>query len=120
MVTLNARIEENLYHFLEKHGNNQVKRELLLFWGMHPNAKFSRLAICCATDSNKLDVKTALGAMVEEGLLDAHIHNGVTLYSLTTNDEKRRPLLELATLGWNRWHLSSSILDKVAKSQDAA
>ena len=115
--------EESLYRFLEEHGNNRVKRELLLFWGMHPNAKFSRFAICYAVDSNKLDMKMALRDMVEAKLLDTHIYNGVTLYSLTTNEDRRRPLLALAALGWNRWQLMLRRMeegDRVATCQGGA
>ena len=116
---LNAT-EESLYRFLEEHGNNRVKRELLLFLGMHPYAKFSRSTICYAVDSNKLDMKMALRDMVEAKLLDTHIYNGVTLYSLTTNEDIRRLLLALAALGWDRWQLMlrrAEQIDKVAKCQ---
>ncbi len=105
MVATNVLTEESLYRFLEEHGNSQVRKELLLFWGMHPNAKFSGFAICYAVDCNKLDTKRALKDMVEAGLLDTHIYNGVSLYSLTKNEERRRPVLELASLGWDQWRL---------------
>lgn len=122
MVMLN-NTEESLYRFLEEHGNNRMKRELLLFWGMHPNAKFNRLIICYAVDSNKLDIKIVLGAMVEAGLLDTHIYNGETLYSLTTNEDRRRPLLALAALDWDRWQLMLRRMgegDRAANFQDRA
>lgn len=95
--------EESLYRFLEEHGNDRLKSGLLLFWGMHPNAKFDKKVICYALDCNKLDAERALRAMVEEGLLDKHICNGLILYSLTTNQERRHPIMTLATLGWDRW-----------------
>jgi len=103
MVVLNT--EESLYRFLQEHGDNWVKRGLLLFWGMHPNARFDRRAICYALDCNKLDAERALRTMVEDGLLDRNICNDVTLYSLTKNEEKRQPVLELATLSWEQWQL---------------
>ena len=98
-------IEDSLYHFLEEHGNNRIKRELILFWGMHPNARFNREVICYALDYHKLEMEIALKALAKEGLLDKHIYNGITLYSLTTDQEIRRPVLELTTLGWDRWQL---------------
>jgi hypothetical protein len=103
MVALYSLTEESLYRFLEEHGNSRVKRQLLLFWGMHPNAKFSLLALRCAVDCSRPDMKMALRSMIEEGLLDTHIYNDVSLYSLTRNEERRRPVLELAALGWDRW-----------------
>jgi hypothetical protein len=113
--------EESLYQFLKEHGNNWVKRELLLFWGMHPNTKYDRNVICYALDCSKLDAESALSYMVEEGLLDNRISNGVTLYSLTTNEDRRRPLLALAILGWDRWRLLLRRMEegnRVAKYQD--
>ena len=109
MVALHDLTEESLYCFLREHGNSRVKRQLLLFWGMHPNAKFSMLALRCAVDCSRLDMKVALRSMIEEGLLDTHIYNDVSLYSLTKNEEKRQPVLELAALGWDRWRLWASV-----------
>ena len=120
MATPSFLNEEFLSRFLQEHSDHRVKRELLLFWGMHPNAKFSRFAICYAVDSNKLDMKMALRDMVEAKLLDARIYNSVTLYSLTTNEDIRRLLLALAALGWDRWQLMlrrAEQIDKVAKCQ---
>ena len=105
MVAPNILNEESLYRFLEEHGNNRAKRRLLFFWGMHPNAKFARSAICHALDSSKLEVNKALRDVVKAGLVDTHILNEVTFYSLTTNDERRQPVLELAALSWDQWQL---------------
>ena len=103
METTNVSTEENLYCFLEERGANRVERELLAFWGRHSDAKFSRRVICYALDCSKLEAEEVLRATVEEGLLDKHITNGVTLYSLTRNEEKRRPVVDLAALGWDQW-----------------
>lgn len=105
MVALYSLTEESLYRFLGEHGNSRVKRQLLLFWGMHHKAKFSMLALRCAVECSRLDMKMALRSMIEEGLLDTHIYNDVPLYSLTRNEERRRPVLELAALGWDQWLL---------------
>ena len=102
---LMPNVEDSLYRFLEEHGNDRIKRGLLLFWGMHPNARFDTRTICCAVDCHKLDAERALKAMEENGLVDKYMHNGVTLYSLSTNQERRRPVLELAALGWDQWLL---------------
>jgi hypothetical protein len=94
---------DSMFCFLQKYGDSWVKRELLLFWIMHPNTRFSRKAIGYSLTSNNLDVEGSLKIMVEEGLIDESVSNGVTLYSLTLNEERRRLILELANLGWNRW-----------------
>jgi hypothetical protein len=104
METLSVSTEEELYHFLEEHGTNRVKRELLAFWGRHSDAKFSRRVICYALDCSKLEAEGALRAMVDAGLVDNHTNNGLTLYSLTENEERRRLVLELAALDWDQWN----------------
>jgi len=101
METANVSTEEGLYRFLEEYGNNRVKRELLAFWGKHPNARFTRWAIY-GLDWSKLEANRGLSALVGGGVVDTHSHNGLTFYSLTNNEEKRRPVLELATLGWHQ------------------
>ena len=76
--------------------DNLVERELYLFWGIHPNAVFSKSVIDFALDCSKSDLDGALQDMVAAHLLDANIQNGVTFYSLTKNEERRRPILEFA------------------------
>ena len=105
METLSISIEKDLYRFLEEHGTGWVERELLAFWGRHSDAKFSRRVICYALDCSKWEAEEALGVMVDQGLVDEHITNSVMLYSLTRDEEKRQPVLELAALGWDQWQL---------------
>jgi hypothetical protein len=87
---------------VERQGSNRLKREVMLFWGMHPNGKFDRATICYALDYNNLDIDRELVALVQAGLVDIEIHDGVPLYSLTTNEEKRRPIVEWASPGHRR------------------
>ena len=120
MATLSILAEQHLYRFLEEHGNNRVKRELLDFWGAHPSAKFSRLAIYSAMDYPKRDMERALKDMLAEGIVDMHICRGLTLYSLTINEERCQPILELAALGRDQWLLMVRHMgerDEVTKCQ---
>jgi hypothetical protein len=112
METLTVSTQEELYRFLEKHGNNRVKRELLDFWGRHPGTKFSRYAICFALDCGKLEADRNLRDMVDAGLLDNHANNGLSFYSLTRNEEKRRLVLELAALGWDQWNILTKRIEQ--------
>jgi len=118
METAKVLTEENLYRFLEQHENNRVKRELLAFWGIHPNAKFGRRAICYALDCGKLEADRALRALVEAGLIDTHMNNGLTLYSLTRDEAKRRMVLELATLDWDQRQLMLKRIERRDKSTE--
>jgi len=76
--------------------DNLVKRDLYLFWGMHPNAKFSRPVISYVMDCNKKELDVVLQAMVEAGIVEMQVQNGMTLYSLTTNEGIRKTILEFA------------------------
>ena len=106
MAELNVLNEEQLLRFLEKYAGNRLKTELLAFWGRHPNAKFTRSAISCALDCKKSDMDTALKDLVGTEMVDRCMHNGVTFYSLTANDERRRAVIELASLNyWERHQL---------------
>jgi len=117
MVTLNVSTEKQLSRFLGKYADNRLKIELLAFWCRHPNAKFARSAIYCASDWDKLDMDRALQDMVEMGLVDTQAHNSLRLYWLTTNEERRRPVMELASLGWARWQL---MVKRIAEPNIAA
>jgi len=115
MTTGEIAIEDNLYQFIRKYADKPLKMELLAFWGRHPNAKFAELAIYHAQDSRKVDVCRALEDMVAAGLVDTHTHNGTPLYSLTTNEEKRRLIMKLATLGWDQQQLVLRLIEQEAK-----
>lgn len=109
--------QEELYRFLEEHGNNRVKRELLAFWGMHPEARFSSYVICFALDCGKLEMNRALREMLDAGLIDNHTHNGLSLYSLTKNEEKRQTVLKLAALTWDQWNI---VIRRIEQGHKAA
>jgi len=112
MANCERAIEEKLYQFIRKYANEQLKMELLTFWGRHPNTKLSKLAIYHVQDCRKIDVCRALEDIAEAGLVDTHIHNGTLLYSLTTNEEKRQLVIKLATLGWDQWQF---VLRQISK-----
>jgi hypothetical protein len=90
---------------LKDYGNNRVKREVLAFLGTHPNTKFTRYVICRALECSKLEMDEALSDLADARLVENHMNNGLTLYSLTTNKEKRRPVLELLALDRHEWQL---------------
>ena len=81
--------------------DNYVKRDLYLFWGMHPSVKVSKPVINYVLDCNKKELDSQLNAMVAAGLLEEHVQNGMTLYSLTTNEERRQTILEFVRHGHN-------------------
>ena len=97
--------EEQLSCFLKEYVDDRVKLALLGFWGRHPKAKFSRGVISCALDCKKTDLDRALKIMVEAGLVNTRVQSGMTFYSLTTDEERKRPVLHIASLGLDQLQL---------------
>ena len=118
MEKLTDSTEECLYRLLEEYGDNREKSQLLRFWGMHPNAKFTRYAICHGLDWSKLEVNRALAALVDTGVVDTHSHNGLTFYSLTENEEKRLQVVGLAALSWDQWQRMFKRIESKSKASD--
>jgi len=98
MAMSNVSMEEQLLQFLKEHRGDLLKMEVLAFWGRHPNARFEKSAIADALDCKKLDIDRALKDMVEMGVLDMYMYNDTPFYSLTLNEERRRTVLELASI----------------------
>ena len=105
-ISHSENIEERLCKFLENYAGDRMGTKLLAFWGRHPDTGFTKSAICWALDCKKHDINRALKDMVEAGLIDMYECNSVLLYSLTANEERRRLVLELTSLGWNWWRIA--------------
>ena len=102
MVLLDSTAAIGLNAFLDRHGDTRAKQELLLFWALHPNARFSRLAILSATECSKLDTERALTYMVNNELVNMCLDNGLTIYSLTSSENIRQMVAQLSTLDWGQ------------------
>jgi DNA-binding transcriptional ArsR family regulator len=76
-----------------------VKRDVMFFWGHHCHGKFDAPTICYALDRGREDVEPELGSLVEAGIVDRQLEDGVVFYSLTRNEERRRPIVERAGPG---------------------
>ena len=101
----NVLVKENLCHFLQKYGDNRVKRELLLFWGKHPNATFAKFALCYAVDCSGLQVEQALKEHTEAGIVEKYPNErGLCFYSLTSDEAKRQQVIQLADFDWSQWN----------------
>lgn len=102
MVLLDSTAGIGLSTFLDRHGDTRAKQEAILFWALHPNARFSRLAILSAMDCSRLDAERALKCMVNNELVNMHSDNGLTTYSLTANENIRQMVAQLSTLDWGQ------------------
>ncbi len=95
----NLTIEDKLSHFIQEYTDDQYcLLELLLFWGRHPRAHFSLLAIVHALDCRKLYMERALKYLIARGLVKTHTDNGVRLYSLTDDESLRQQVLAITEL----------------------
>jgi hypothetical protein len=68
----------------------------MLFWGMHCQGKFDVATISYAVDRASADVAAELKSLVETGVVDVCSEQGVPLYSLTKNLDKRRAIIQRA------------------------
>jgi len=102
MVLLDSTVEIGLDAFFDRYGTTRAKQELLLFWALHPNAKFSRLAILSAMECSKLDMERALASMVDDDLVEVRSYSGLTTYSLTSNENIRQMVALLSTIDWGQ------------------
>ena len=88
--------------FLERYGDTRAKQEVLLFWALHPNARFSRLAVLSAVECSRLEAERALTCMVKNELLNMHSDSGSTIYSLNQSENIRQMLAQLGALDWGQ------------------
>ncbi|MFC1924707.1 hypothetical protein ACFLXA_05035 [Chloroflexota bacterium] len=92
---------EMVNQFINKHASNhtgtRLKSDLLFFWSRYPHAKFTSGVIAGALDcSRKVDVEEALNALVTAEITEKHTKQGLPFYCLTTDPEKREPILRLS------------------------
>jgi hypothetical protein len=87
--------------------SNRRCLELLRFFVAHPEGRFSRLAINYAIDisDSRPEVEDALTQLVNEGILQIVIENGISFHRLTREEPVRRLVLEMAEFDWRHWQL---------------
>lgn len=104
--TTNSYILNN-YSYLEL--------RLLHFWGHHPRTKLSLYTIANAMDTARINLRHAIAALVAKGILDEQQDgNGLTTYSLNSDQQIQQYIEELTTLDWNRASVSTKQLEKEA------
>ena len=91
---------DRLLRFLEEHGNTFSKLEVLLFLSRHPQTKFSFDVLTGGRDANRPGLVDGVRALIEEGIVREEMgENDIAWYSLTPNQQRRRPVEELNGLG---------------------
>ena len=114
MVMFDTMAGAGLNAFVDKCGDTRAKQELLLFWALHPDARFSRLAVLSAMECSKLDAERALAYMVDIELVNKHSDSGSTTYSLTLSEKLRQMLAQLNALDWRQRHEIFSHIHQVS------
>jgi hypothetical protein len=92
---------------MKKFVGNRCCLGLLRFFAIHPNGRFSKLAVVHAIDEagSRLEVEQALKQMADEGILITANENNNTFYMLTKEETMRRLILNMALLDWRDWQL---------------
>ncbi len=119
MAVSEITIGGKLCQFVKEWGDDHYcMLELLRFFGSHPCARFSRLAIVHALSSTKVYIEGALKHLINKGVVRRYIENNVPFYSLTEDESLRSPVLELAKLDWFQWQLMLRQIYPVTAEQD--
>lgn len=70
--------------------------EVVAFWHRHPDCRFAESTMCYGLGCRRLDLERAMKAMVEAGLVDVRVHDGMPFYSLTRDEGLRRQVMGLS------------------------
>jgi hypothetical protein len=84
---------------------NQHCLGLVRFFVVHPNGRFSKLAVIHALDENgtRRQIESALEMLVNVGVIKMSIVNDTCYYLLTRDEPTRHLVLNLAEFDWHQW-----------------
>jgi hypothetical protein len=84
--------------FVSEYGNTRLKFDLLALWSRYPHARLTTGVIAGALDCNRrVDLEEALESFVKAKLIEEkHTEQGLRLYCLATDPEKRQGVLSVA------------------------
>lgn len=85
--------------------SNRYCLGLLRFFVVHPNGRFSKLAVIHALDENatRPEVETDLAKLVNYGVIVESFEKSVCYYRLTMDEPTRHLVLNLAEFDWRQW-----------------
>ncbi len=107
MTTSEITIAEKLIQFIGECTGGQYCLKLLRFFGEHPYARFSRLALAQLLDasSGRLNIEIVLRYLIDKGMVRKYLENNVHLYSLTEDGSLHGLALDMAKLSWREWQV---------------
>ncbi len=85
--------------------SNRYCLGLLRFFVVHPNGRFSKLAVVHALDENgtRPEIEKDLERLVNDGVIKMSNENGTCFYLLTRDEPTRHLVLNLAEFDWRQW-----------------
>jgi hypothetical protein len=91
--------------FLKELIGNRHCLGLLRFFVVHPNGRFSKLAIVHGLDENgnRPDFEKALAILENAGVIKTSTENSTCYYLLTRDEPTRHLVLNLAEFDWHQW-----------------
>lgn len=107
MTIIQMTEKEYLYQLIKEYNDNPYCLELIQFFGWHPNARFSGLAILHAlsVSGERRYVEKALRQLIDKGLVKTYSENNIAFYCLTDDNALRQAALDIARLDWSQWQV---------------
>ena len=95
-------IHDDLLSFLKDIDCNVLQFKLLCCFGRHPRLKLSLYTIASSSNTSKINFRAAIKALVEKGIIVVRNDiNGLTTYTLSSDQRIQRYIGELVTLDWS-------------------
>ena len=107
MTTARITMVEELNQFIEQYADSPHCLELFRFFGEYPHARFSKLAVVHALNSEQGEssIRKALKQLVDRGVIRMSVNNNISLYSMAEDESLRSLASKLAKLDWGQWQL---------------
>jgi hypothetical protein len=107
VTSTEQNVQSYLSQLMKKLIRNHCCLALLRFFVVHPNGRFSLLAITHAIDDNggKRETEVALKEMASDGIIQMDVENDINFFRLTRDEPIRQTILEMAEFDWRHWQM---------------
>ena len=107
MTTAESTSKQSLSQFIKNNECDHYCVELLRFFGAHPNARFSKLAVVHALSENgsKLYIEKSLRYLNDKGIVRVYTEDKVYFYALADDEPVHKMVSDLGKLDWRQWQL---------------
>jgi hypothetical protein len=107
MATAQVTERGYLCQLIKEYNDDPYCLELIRFFGWHPNARFSGLAVLHALSvgGERRYVEKALSQLVDKGMVKTYSENDIAFYCLTDDKALRQSVLDVARLDWSQWQV---------------